>query len=210
MFFIIGLGNPGPGYAATRHNIGFMAVDRLAEKAGADKSRKWKTDPSCVWLETRLGNTDVILAKPTTFMNRSGLAARRLLDAFEEGPESLLIICDDCELPFGKLRLRRSGGGGGQKGLASIIERIGTTEFKRLRLGIGKPQKPEEVGSEGTNEGGREGSREGSREGDLSGYVLSPFAPDEHDTLIEELAQAARAVEAVITEGIESAMNTFN
>jgi peptidyl-tRNA hydrolase, PTH1 family len=181
---VVGLGNPGGQYAQTRHNIGWMVVDRLADRAGwAGHGRE--RDASKV-VQGRIAGVDLTLAKPLTFMNDSGLAVRKLL-ARERAPlNELLVVADDFALPFGKLRFREGGGAGGHNGLGSIIDELGTEKFSRLRIGIGEPDRQ------------------------AIDHVLSRFAPDERQRLDELLYAAADAVEAWAHDGTNKAANRFN
>ena len=184
MKVVVGLGNPGSQYAGTRHNIGWLVLDRLAERAGwAGKGRQ--RDAANVVMG-RFRGLDLTLVKPLTYMNDSGLAVRKVL-AREHAPlHDLLIVADDFALPFGKLRFRESGGHGGHNGLRSVIEEMGTEKFSRLRIGIGDPVR-----------NGRD-------------HVLSRFEPDEVERLDELLDAAADAVEAWAREGTSKAANRFN
>jgi PTH1 family peptidyl-tRNA hydrolase len=181
---VVGLGNPGDRYAKTRHNVGWMVVDRLAEQAGwAGRGRT--RDASAV-ARGRFRGLDLVLAKPLTFMNDSGLAVRKLL-AREHAPLSdVLVVADDFALPFGKLRFREGGGAGGHNGLRSIIDELETEKFSRLRVGIGEPGRA------------------------AVDHVLSTFAPDERQRLDELLDATAEAVEAWAREGTSKAANRFN
>lgn len=186
MWLITGLGNPGPKYEWTRHNCGFMVVDELARRAG----REVRT-PECQALTTRatIGREESLLVKPQTFMNLSGIAIAALKQKYEiEDLSSILVICDDLSLPFGKIRIRQKGSAGGQKGLKSIIEKLGAQDFPRLRLGI-TPDHPVT---------------------DASDFVLSEFPKRDRDALAEVVARAAEAVEAVLTNGIANAMSKYN
>jgi PTH1 family peptidyl-tRNA hydrolase len=181
---VVGLGNPGARYANTRHNIGWMVLDRLAERAGwAGRGRE--RDASKVVMGRHRG-LDLVLAKPLTYMNESGLAVRKLL-ARERAPlGDLLIVADDFALPFGKLRFREAGSHGGHNGLRSVIDELGTEAFSRLRIGIGEP-----------DTGGAD-------------HVLSTFHPGERDRLDELVETAADAVEAWASDGTSRAANRFN
>ncbi len=183
MKVVVGLGNPGERYAKTRHNVGWMVLDRIADRAGWGGGRE--RDASRVaW--GRYHGLDVTLAKPLTFMNESGIAVRKLL-AREHAPlTDLLVVVDDFSLPFGKLRFREGGSAGGHNGLRSIVDELGTEKFSRLRVGIGDP---------------------GRRAID---HVLSVFEPDERQRLDELLDAAADAVEAWAREGTSRASNRFN
>lgn len=183
MKVVVGLGNPGERYARTRHNIGWMVMDRLADRAGAGRGRE--RDASRI-VQGRFEGLDLTLVKPLTFMNESGLAVRRVL-AREHAPlGDLLVVADDFALPFGKLRFRERGGGGGHNGLLSIIDELGTETFSRLRIGIGEPERH-----------GRD-------------HVLSTFAPDERQRLDELLDTAADAVEYWARDGTNKAATRFN
>jgi PTH1 family peptidyl-tRNA hydrolase len=179
------LGNPGIEYAWTPHNLGFLVVDALAEDAGIRITRP--EAKSLVGLG-QIAGRDVVLAKPQTMMNLSGLAVRELLGRVECEPPDVIVICDDVALPWGMLRIRERGTAGGHNGLKSVIGAIGTTEFIRVRLGV----KPDEM------------------RGDLKEYVLRRIRRDEEDLVAEEIEEGAQAVQAILTEGTQSAMNRFN
>jgi peptidyl-tRNA hydrolase, PTH1 family len=181
---VVGLGNPGERYAKTRHNIGWMVVDRLADRAGwVGKGRE--RDASRI-VQGRFRGLDLTLARPLTFMNESGLAVRKVI-AREHAPlGDLLVVADDFALPFGKLRFREGGGPGGHNGLLSIIDELGTEKFSRLRVGIGEPER------------------------NAVDHVLSTFAPAERQRLDELLDAAADAVEAWARDGPNKAANRFN
>jgi PTH1 family peptidyl-tRNA hydrolase len=182
---IVGLGNPGDQYRHTRHNFGFMVIDRLAEKLAVSlKKVKFKA----LLAETKLDGQALILAKPMTFMNDSGRAVRPLLRFFKVPPDHLLIVHDDLDLPLGSLRLRPTGSSGGQRGVASIIATLGTQDFPRLRLGISRP--PGQM--------------------DPVAYVLQNFTPAEAELKEMVLNQAADAALAFIREGMQAAMNQYN
>lgn len=182
MKLIVGLGNPGAQYKFTRHNAGFMVVDRLSGAAGATVNRR-----CCSSLvgEGRLDGVRVALAKPQTYMNLSGLAVSALCRHYRVGPADLLVICDDLDLDFGRIRLRPKGGSGGHLGLTSIISALGSSDFPRVRIGIGKA-------------------------GDASDHVLSEFAPEDRPALEEVLSTAALAAACACREGLEQAMSRFN
>ena len=185
MRLIVGLGNPGIEYAWTPHNLGFLVVDALAEEAGIRVTRP--EAKSLVGLG-RIAGQDIVLAKPQTMMNLSGLAVRELLDRAECAPSELIVVCDDVALPWCTLRVRERGTAGGHNGLKSVIGAIGTTEFVRVRLGV----KPEEL------------------RGDLKEYVLRQIRRDEEEVVAEEIEQGAEAVKVILAEGTQSAMNRFN
>ncbi len=184
MKIVVGLGNPGSQYAKTRHNAGWMVLDRVADRAGwAGRGRT--RDASSV-VQGRFRSLDLILVKPLTFMNDSGLAVRKVL-AREHAPlVDLLVVADDFALPFGKLRFREGGGPGGHNGLRSIIDELSSEAFSRLRVGIGDPD-----------------------HGALD-HVLSAFRPDEQARMDELLDAAADAVEAWARDGTSKAANRFN
>jgi peptidyl-tRNA hydrolase, PTH1 family len=185
MRLIVGLGNPGIEYAWTPHNLGFLVVDALAEDAGIRVTRP--EAKSLVGLGQIAGH-EVVLAKPQTTMNLSGLAVRELASRAECEPSELIVVCDDVALPWGMLRVRERGTAGGHNGLKSVIGALGTTEFVRVRLGV----KPEEM------------------RGDLKEYVLRQIRRDEEDLVAEEIEQGAEAVKVILAEGTQSAMNRFN
>ena len=178
---IAGLGNPGPEYAATRHNVGFMVVDQLAAQFGStwEKSGKWDA------LSAKCGA--VLLVKPLAFMNRSGYPLLAVAQFYKIEPQESLIVLDDFALPLGRLRLRERGGPGGHNGLESVIAQFGTEEIPRLRIGIGAAP------------------REGSVD-----YVLSRFFDEEKPIARASVDRAVQALKCAIDNGLVSAMNTFN
>lgn len=178
----VGLGNPGPRYARTRHNLGFLAVDRYLSRS----RRRREPLPSSTAEVYRVG--EFLIAKPQTYMNRSGLAVLEIARVYRLFPRDLLIVYDDVMLPFGKLRARAKGGDGGHHGMASVLEALGTEEIPRLRLGIGREDLPP----------------------DLTDYVLGEFTPEEERELDAFLARAAEAIECFFHRGIEAVMNAFN
>ena len=185
MRLIVGLGNPGPEYAWTPHNLGFLGVDAIAERARIRVERP--EAKSLVGLGQFAGQK-IALAKPHTMMNLSGLAVRDLLERFECGPEEMVVLYDDVALPWGMLRVRGRGSAGSHNGLKSIIGTIGSSEFARVRMGI-QPDRPV---------------------GDLAAYVLRPMRKADLEIAAEMAEQAAEAVELIITRGIAHAMNRFN
>jgi PTH1 family peptidyl-tRNA hydrolase len=184
-FLIVGLGNPGPTYAATRHNIGFAVVDLLAERTGsrfkAHKSR-------CEIAETRLAGIPVVLAKPLSFMNESGGPVNAAARFFKVPVERLVVVHDELDVPYGTIRLKRGGGEGGHNGLRSTTSAVGSKEYARVRFGIGRPP-------------GRQ---------DPADYVLRQFAPSERKELAYLVDRAADATEALLTAGLEAAQNEFH
>ncbi len=182
---VVGLGNPGPQYAHTRHNVGFWCIDRLASSHAIDVRRRHRTS---LIGEGTIGDTRVVLAKPRTFVNRSGEAVRYLLARYRVSPGDVLVVCDDVALDPGKIRLRPGGSAGGHNGLKSIIEALGTPQFPRLRVGIGRP-------ADG---------------GDQIGFVVGTMSQAEQQIADDAVACAAEAVAATLADGIERAMNRFN
>jgi PTH1 family peptidyl-tRNA hydrolase len=184
-YLLIGLGNPGREYQSNRHNFGFMFIDRLAVRLGA---RGLKVQSKAIVTNTTYEDRRLILAKPQTYMNLSGQSAQGLLNFYKLPMENMLIAHDDLDIPFGAIRMRPGGGPGGQKGVASTIERLGTKDFARLRLGIGRPP-------------GRM---------DPAAYVLQNFSRDEMKILSELLDRAADAALEFVVSGLDKAMNKFN
>ena len=184
MHLIVGLGNIGSKYEDTRHNAGFMAVDRLAEKHDISISR---TKFSADYGKGRIEGEEVFLLKPRTYMNRSGDAVRPFMDFFKIEPENVIIIYDDIELPLGVLRIRKSGGAGTHNGMKSVIESLGTTGFPRFRLGVGSPE-----------------------HGDLINYVLSKFDEEDMKEMSALIEKACLAVEKMFEKDIDMAMNMYN
>jgi PTH1 family peptidyl-tRNA hydrolase len=184
-FLIVGLGNPGREYRETRHNVGFMLVDRLAVKLNA---RFTRLQSKALVASGLYEGNKIILAKPQTFMNLSGASVQGLMHFYKLPIERLLIVHDHLDLPLGTIRLRPDGGGGGQRGMESILQRLGTDVFARLRLGIGRP--PGQM--------------------DPAAYVLQDFSSADQDVLSEALNRAAEAALTWIAEGLDAAMNKFN
>ena len=182
---VVGLGNPGEKYARTRHNLGFWCIDRLMKLHSIDLERK---NRAALVGQGFIGEYRVALAKPRTFVNRSGEAANYLLARFKVSPRELLIIYDDIALPLGRLRLRPKGSAGGHNGIKSIIEALGTQDFPRLRLGIGRPP-------------------EGA---DQIGYVIGTMSEEEQKTADEVIERAVQTVACVLTDGVDDAMSKFN
>lgn len=185
LHLVIGLGNPGRQYKKNRHNIGFMLVDRLADKTGAIFS---KVESKALITKTAYQDHLMILAKPQTFMNLSGQPVSSLIRFYKIPIENLMVIYDDIDLPFGYLRLRTEGGTGGHKGMQSIIERLGSQAFPRLRIGIGRPPGIRQAAS----------------------YVLQEFTKTEMVELPTIIDQGVDAILCSITHGIEEAMTLFN
>jgi PTH1 family peptidyl-tRNA hydrolase len=185
MRLIVGLGNPGSQYDWTPHNVGFLAVDAIAERAGIRVTRP--ESKSLVGLGKLTGN-DVVLAKPQTFMNLSGTAVRMLLERYECGPEDLIVLSDEAMLPWGTMRIRERGSAGGHNGLNSIIGSLGTNEFIRIRVGV-QPDHPM---------------------GDMADHVLGVMRKPEREIATKMAGEAAEAVEMILSDGVGKAMTRFN
>lgn len=186
VFLIVGLGNPGTEYAKTRHNAGFLLVEKLAGKwkAGWTNERKFQARLA------KSGRSDrrILLCEPQTFMNLSGETVGALVKFYQLPPEQLLVVVDDADLPLGEIRLRPGGGCGGHHGLESVAQHLGTREFARLRVGIGR--------------------REGARE--ITGHVLGKFDPSENELLEKVLSRASGQIECWLDAGLQKAMSQFN
>ncbi|GAB4577917.1 MAG: aminoacyl-tRNA hydrolase [Anaerolineales bacterium] len=184
-FLIVGLGNPGREYANTRHNVGFMMVDRLADMLNVTFTR---AQHKALITDTRYQGHKLMLAKPQTYMNESGQAVSSLLNFYKVPTENLIVAFDEMDLPLGQIRIRPKGGSSGQKGMKSIIQRLGHENFPRIRLGIGRPP-------------GRIPPPD---------YLLQDFTYEEQTRLAPVLTDGANAVLTFVTEGLEIAMNRFN
>ncbi len=182
---IAGLGNPGFEYQWTPHNLGFRVVDRLAEICGVEVTRR---EAQAVVAPCVLEGVEVLLAKPQTYMNLSGLSVARLLERYEIEVKDLIVAVDDVNLPLGSLRVRSRGSAGGHNGLKSLIGALQADEFVRVRMGVG-PEEPRE---------------------DLASYVLTPFRKADFEAAAELIEQAAEAVRVILKEGVSAAMNRFN
>ena len=189
---VVGLGNPGQAYAAHRHNVGFWCVKRLARNWGIRfKSSRWARVG-----EGQVDGQPLVLAKPRTFMNRSGDAVASLLQCYNLSPQQMLVICDDLELPAGRIRLRPRGSDGGHNGLRDIIYAIESEDFPRLRIGIGRPRT---VAGEPV-----------THPLVVAKYVLGEPEPEEQEALAAAVEQAAEAVACILREGLAAAMNRYN
>ncbi len=184
-YMIVGLGNPGREYRETRHNVGFMLLDRLTVKLNA---RFTRLQSRALVASANYQERKIILAKPQTFMNLSGQSVQGLIHFYKLPLENLLIAHDDLDLPVGTIRIRPDGGSAGQKGMMSILERLGTDEFARIRLGIGRPPGQMEAPD----------------------YVLQDFSNADLTVISETLNRAAQAALTWVTDGLETAMNKFN
>jgi PTH1 family peptidyl-tRNA hydrolase len=185
MRLIVGLGNPGPEYELTPHNMGFLAVDGIAERAGI---RITRPEAKSYIGRGKLAGQEVILAKPQTMMNLSGVAVRMLLEKYECDPAEMIVLTDEVDLPWGMLRIRERGSGGTHNGLKSIVAALGTGEFIRVRLGI----RPEKIW------------------GDLRDYVLKKLGRAEREIAALMVADTTEAVEIILTDGVSKAMTKFN
>jgi PTH1 family peptidyl-tRNA hydrolase len=184
-YLVVGLGNPGPRYTATRHNAGFLVVELLAQRAGGKfKAHKGRADV----VEARLGGQPVVLAKPKSYMNESGGPVVAISRFYKVPVERIVVVHDELDLPFGALRLKRGGGDGGHNGLRSTTSALGSKEYARVRVGIGRPP-------------GRQ---------DPADYVLREWSGAERKELDFVIDRAADAVEALLAHGLEAAQNTYN
>ncbi|MGH7855142.1 MAG: aminoacyl-tRNA hydrolase [Candidatus Binatia bacterium] len=185
MKLIVGLGNPGSSYERTRHNLGFLVIDRLAAQLGISLGKR-----VCDALvgEGAIESEKIVLAKPQTYMNRSGESAAALGREYGIGPEDLIVVNDDLDLPFGRIRIRPGGSAGGHRGLVSIMENLSGAEFHRVRIGVGRPPEGMEPAE----------------------YVLEPFDSAELEGLGEVVARAAESVSCLVRDGIERAMASYN
>jgi len=185
MYLIVGLGNIGSDYDVTRHNIGFQAIDYLSKKKGITVSKKEKNGFTGVYREF---GQKIMLAKPTTFMNNSGLCVSGLVNFYEVPLENLLIIYDDIDLVLGDVRIRQRGSGGTHNGMRSIIQSLGSQDFSRIRIGVGKP-------------------KDGF---DLVNYVLGRFAKSEEPLMENAVIEVAKGVDYFVKDGVDLAMNRIN
>jgi len=182
---VIGLGNPGPRYENTRHNVGFDTIDRLSKKHNIAVTKvKYKA----VIGDGNIGGHRVLLVKPQTFMNLSGESVREIIEWYKVPVKNIIIIYDDIDLPVGKIRIRPKGSAGTHNGMRSVIYQIQSEDFPRIRIGIDKPP----------------------QNWDLADFVLSKFSTDERKSVEEAIANAAEAVEVILNSGIDKAMNRYN
>jgi peptidyl-tRNA hydrolase, PTH1 family len=184
MKIVVGLGNPGNQYAGTRHNVGFVVVDALAKGPGASRFQNRFQSQVADVME---GSEKLLLLKPDTFMNLSGRAVRSAVDFFQAPLTDLLVVCDDFNLPLGKLRVRSNGSHGGHNGLRDIQEHLGTTTYSRLRIGVGSPG-----------------------EGQAVNHALGRFRPSERPVIDDAIALAVQAVVVWATRGVDDCMNQYN
>lgn len=197
MKLIVGLGNPGFEYRDTRHNIGFMVVDKLEKELGAGVPPTWQKDEKKNVLTARIG--EVLLVKPQTFMNKSGFAVKALVDFYKLTPADVWVIHDDIDLPLGKIKIREKGGSAGHNGVTSIIEQLKTDAFVRFRLGIGKG-----VDTTGASENKNMHHRS------VISFVLSRFRQSEAGSFKHLIKHGTQAVQTALLKGLDVAMNRFN
>lgn len=185
VYLVAGLGNPGLNYTETRHNAGFLVIDALARQhAIAVERQKFDT----FFGRGRISAVEVILAKPQTFMNRSGPPLRRLADYYRIQCEQLVIVHDDIDLAFNRLKIKEKGGDGGHKGIRSVIDAFGANQFARVRVGVGRPQ----------------------FNGDVVNHVLNKFSYDERSTLDKFIQRACQAIETILCKGTKEGMSRYN
>ena len=185
MKLIVGLGNPGSEYAKTKHNVGWMFVDRMAERIGATG---WKEKEKGMVAEGRVGAEKVLLVKPMTYMNNSGECVGPLMRWYKLGPEDVLVVHDDMDIPAGTIRIRKKGSAGGHNGIKSLIAHIGSEKFIRVRIGIGRPLPVRTV----------------------INHVLEPFAAEDVPRIAEAIEYLQPAVDCIINEDVDMAMNRYN
>jgi len=193
MKLIVGLGNPGRGYASNRHNVGFICLNHFAGTQSVRFDKK-----QC---KARIGlgeaaGKDVVLARPQTYMNRSGQSISLLANKFNASPDDLFVIHDDLDLPLGKIRIRRGGSSGGHKGVSSIITELGSPDFVRIRIGIGRPTKDSGLNKFSDDE--------------IKAYVLSDFTLGEKQAIAQVIPTVSEAILCLLTEGLAVAMNKYN
>ena len=185
MKLVVGLGNPGARYHDTRHNVGFRVADEVARRAGATQ---WREQHQALVARVRVGEGAMLVAKPVTFMNLSGAAVADLAGFYKVAVPDVLVVLDEAALPLGRLRAGRRGSAGGHNGLKSVIDRLGSSEVPRLRIGVGR----------------------GDVQWDLADHVLGAFAAEEREAVEAAVLRAADAAVMFVTEGIERVMNVFN
>lgn len=183
MHLIVGLGNPGPKYSLTRHNIGFMAIDYMCRSLEISLKSKWKSE----FVKTNLSGFDVVLQKPMTFMNLSGESVIPAAQFFKIKPDKILVIQDDIDMPFGAIRFQQNRSAGGHNGIKDISEKLGTQDYMRLKIGVGRPSR-----------------------GPVDAYVLSDFSNEEQTKLIDLLEDCTTAIESLLKDGMQKASNKHN
>lgn len=187
MKVIVGLGNPGPKYGLTKHNVGFMLVNALAERLGISET-EWKDKFEALVAETRIGTEKVLLVKPMTYMNDSGRAVGPILSWYKLEPEDLVVVHDDMDIPAGTIRIRKKGSAGGHNGIKSVLAHVGDEHFTRVRIGIGRPLPGWSV----------------------IDHVLAPFPSEDVPKIRAAIEYLLPAVETIVTEGTDLAMNKYN
>lgn len=197
MKLIVGLGNPGRQYESTRHNIGFMVIDKLEKELAAGVPPVWQKDEKKNMLMVKIG--DVLLVKPQTFMNKSGFAVKALVDFYKLSPADVWVIHDDMDLPLGKIKIREKGGSAGHNGVQSIIDQLKSDTFVRFRLGIGKELDPM-----------TQSDNKPMRHRNVISYVLSRFRQNEAGTFKHLIKHGSEAVQTALQKGVDKAMNRFN
>ncbi len=184
-WLVAGLGNPGLQYRLSRHNVGFWVIDLISAKRGIPLSNR---SHQAFWGEGRMGRISIILSKPQTFMNMSGLSIRSISNSLGIDASHLIVIHDDMDLPLAEVRIREQGGSGGHKGVQSVIDHLGTMDFLRIRIGFGRPGPGK----------------------DPTEFVLEPCPPSEQDTLLPVIQKTDQMLEVIIQDGPQAAMNLFN
>ena len=192
MKLIVGLGNPGQQYESTRHNIGFMVLDRLLEETALGGVPLWKQKGKGELASTIVGSESLYLLKPTTFMNLSGEAVQEVARFYKIDAHEVLVVHDEIDLPFGCIRLKKGGGDGGHNGIKSVASQLGSRDFTRLRLGVGRPDD------------------EKQKNRSVSNWVLSPFDAAERDDLPLFIRRSIEAIETLQREGLKTAQNKFH
>ena len=185
-YLVVGLGNPGSDYTFTRHNAGFLTIDYISQKLGVQVNR---AKFHALYGEAKIGNTGVMLVKPQTYMNESGIAVREIAEFYKIPTENIIVISDDISLDVGRLRVRKKGSDGGQKGLRSIIYHLNSDNFPRIRVGIGQKPNPNY---------------------DLADWVLSKFTPDEQKLLFDKFEPVLQGIEKIINGDVDGAMSLCN
>lgn len=186
---VIGLGNPGSRYATTRHNIGFLALDHLAQ---TEVGMAWKIKSRAEILQIRVAQDPLLLVKPQTYMNLSGEAVAEIMRFYQWDPTQLVVIHDDVDLAFGELRVKRGGGSAGHRGVRSIVNMLGSADFIRMRVGVGRPQTIEDTGV------------------DLADWVLAKFTGSEQKVLPELVAGVADALMMLCQQGLDATQQSYN
>ena len=185
-WLVVGLGNPGPKYEWTRHNVGFLVIDQLADRENLPVQR---LKHKALTTTALIGGKPVLLMKPTTYMNLSGEAVRQAVDFYKIQPDHVLVVSDDTALALGRLRIRKGGSAGGHNGLKNIILHLGTDQFPRLRVGVGEKPHPDY---------------------DMADWVLGKFTGEDKKTMDAAVKRAADAIECILAEGLDRGMNRFN